>query len=55
MICNLRELMPIQKSCSVEFVETFTLFVLFGYNSKATKATASVPKQFEAIHALETS
>jgi hypothetical protein len=29
-ICTLRELMSIQKSCLVEFVETFTLFVLFG-------------------------
>jgi hypothetical protein len=43
-ICNLRDLMPIQKPCSVKFVETITLLVLFGQNSKATDATASAPK-----------
>ena len=40
-ICNLRDLVPIQKPCVVEFVEIITLLILSGQNSEATDALAS--------------
>jgi hypothetical protein len=40
-ICNLRDLVPIQKPCAVGFVETITLLILYGQNSETTDASAA--------------